>query len=98
MKYSTRHEYEVERKRSWHYVHVRIGADNGLLKSLSTFNLTADIRGIVEFAHRSGSSRHIQREQVLNDAGFSTFRYHYWLSPLPKKKIEILEVIGSTPA
>jgi hypothetical protein len=59
MKYSTRHEYEVERKRSWHYVHFRIGADNDLLKSLTTFNHTADIRGIVEFAQGSGTSRHI---------------------------------------
>jgi hypothetical protein len=40
----------------------------------------------------------IFRDQVLKDAGISTYCYRYWLTPLPKKKIEILEVIGSTPA
>jgi hypothetical protein len=37
VKTSTRDEYEVERKQSWHYVHVRLGAHNDLLKSLTTF-------------------------------------------------------------
>ena len=67
------------------------------MKSLTTFNHTDDIRGIVVFAQGSGS-RHILIDHVLNDAGISTYCYRYWLTPLPKKKIEILEVIGSTPA
>lgn len=46
----------------------QIGADNDLLKSKTTFPYTADNRGIVVIARGSGSSRYIQRDQVLNGA------------------------------
>jgi hypothetical protein len=57
---------------------------NRTFLAFSVMAIILDNREIVVFAHGGESSRHIQRDQVLNDAGISTYCYCYWLTTLPK--------------
>ena len=91
IKYSLRDEYAEERKRSWYYEHDRIGSDSDLLKSLTTFTHTPIIEELW-YLLTEVEVGDIGRGQVFNDVVISTYCYCYWLTPLPKKKIEILKI------